>query len=112
MEKLCRLFGKGRQAWYQATLAKESTEMQELMILEEVKVYRAKLSRGGSVKIHKWLREFFEAHGIKMGRDKFHKLLKKYGMLVPKYKRGTRTTNSNHWFRRYKNLIEDLTVLP
>jgi len=45
-----------------------------------------------------------------MGRDKLHILLKGYHLLVPKYKRKTRTTNSRHGFRKYGNIAEELIL--
>ena len=45
-----------------------------------------------------------------MGRDALFDLLASEQMLVRKRKRRHITTNSNHWYRRYPNLIKGLTV--
>lgn len=42
-----------------------------------------------------------------MGRDKFFDFLRLYKLLVVKTKRHHVTTDSNHHFKKYKNLITD-----
>ena len=56
------------------------------------------------------LRESFAAHGIKLGRDGLYDLLDAPGMLIRVRKRKPRTTDSNHPYRRYPNLIKDLML--
>lgn len=47
-----------------------------------------------------------------MGRDKLFELLDQYGMLVRRRKRKRiHTTNSNHPFRKYPNLIREVVVI-
>lgn len=48
-------------------------------------------------------------HAIKMGRDKLADLLREHNLLIKK-KKGPKTTNSNHRFRRYANLTEGLEI--
>jgi putative transposase len=108
MEKLCRLFGKRRQSWYKATLTKESQAMKEMLIIEKVKRLRKELPRVGTEKLHICLKHFFRDHQMKVGRDQLHAILKSANLLVTKYKRRTRTTNSRHRFRKYENLVEGM----
>ncbi|MEZ4850464.1 MAG: IS3 family transposase [Bacteroidia bacterium] len=110
MEKLCRLFGKNRQSWYKATLLKESQYMKEMIVIEKVQRIRQELPRLGTEKLHICLKPFLRDHQIKMGRDKLNKLLKEAGLLVPKFKRYAKTTQSNHRFRKYENLIQELVL--
>jgi transposase InsO family protein len=42
-----------------------------------------------------------------MGRDKFYRFLRSNNLLVPKTKNYMTTTNSNHMYRKYKNLVKD-----
>jgi len=73
-----------------------------------VKQYRKKVgSRTGGIKLYKELKKEFTNQGIKMGRDKLYRLLKRYNLLVPKLKSYHVTTNSKHHFRKYKNLVKD-----
>jgi len=42
-----------------------------------------------------------------LGRDLFFNFLREYGLLVRKKRYRARTTFSNHWLRKYPNLIKD-----
>jgi len=46
-------------------------------------------------------------NGIKMGRDKLFSLLREHGLLVKPRRRRMRTTDSNHVYRKYPNLIKE-----
>lgn len=43
-----------------------------------------------------------------VGRDKFYKLMRKHQLMLPALRR-RHTTNSNHNYRKYKNLIKSFT---
>ncbi len=43
---------------------------------------------------------------IKIGRDKFYRFLRTYNLLIPKRRNYHTTTNSNHLYRKYKNLAK------
>ncbi len=45
-----------------------------------------------------------------MGRDKFLGLLKEHDLLVGRKRSYTRTTDSRHRFRRYGNLLKNMTI--
>jgi transposase InsO family protein len=73
-----------------------------------VKDYRKKVgSRTGGIKLHKELKQDFIDQDIKIGRDKFYRFLRLNNLLVPKTKNYITTTNSNHMFKKYKNLVKD-----
>jgi len=73
-----------------------------------IKDYRNEVGqRTGGMKLHDNLKSKMESLGIKMGRDKFYKLLRAYNLLVPKTKRYSITTNSKHHFYKYENLVKD-----
>ena len=73
-----------------------------------IKNYRHQFGlKTGGIKLHHELKFDFQQQGIKMGRDKFYKLLRTYNLLVPKSKRYFITTNSKHQFYKYNNLIKD-----
>jgi putative transposase len=61
----------------------------------------------GARKMYDMLQPFMMEHGIKMGRDALFDLLAANQLLVKKRKRKVRTTYSNHWLRKYPNLIRD-----
>ena len=74
------------------------------MVLE----YRKKVGmRTGGIKLYSELKQNFINQNIKIGRDKFYQVLRLHNLLVPKLKNYVTTTNSNHQFRKYKNLIQN-----
>jgi len=104
--KICNFFGYSRQAYYQSRQVQIKEFIDEQLIISEVKHIRKRQSRVGGRKLHKML----SAKGLRVGRDKLFKILKKYNLLVRPRKSFVKTTNSFHRFRKYKNLITDLTV--
>jgi len=73
-----------------------------------VKHYRKLVGqRTGGIKLYKELKKDLIEQNIKIGRDKFYDILRLNNLLVPKLKNYITTTNSNHLFRKYNNLIKD-----
>jgi putative transposase len=73
---------------------------------------RQQMPRIGTRKLHYMLTDTLQKHSIRIGRDKLFDLLSDYGLLVRRRKRKrTNTTDSNHPFRKYPNLIRALEVL-
>lgn len=73
-----------------------------------VQDYRKKVGqRTGGIKLYSELKQDFESQDIKIGRDKFYRFLRLHNLLVPKLKNYHTTTNSNHQFKKYKNLIQN-----
>ncbi|WP_223266523.1 IS3 family transposase [Gelidibacter gilvus] len=88
------------------TQQKELIDHQKLIAM--VKDYRKKVgSKTGGIKLYDALRQDFINADIKMGRDKFYRFLRLHKLLVPKSKNYITTTNSNHMFKKYKNLVKD-----
>lgn len=107
----CGLFGKSRQAFYgQQKNNADDRGMQEALVLKLVGEIRKDLPRCGTDKLHFMLKDAFPAHGIKLGRDGLYELLGRYGLLVRHRNRRPYTTNSNHHYRRYPNLIRELMI--
>lgn len=70
------------------------------------------MPRIGTRKLKSILDSSLEQHGIEMGRDKLFDLLSEYGMLVRKRKkRKAITTDSDHPFRKYPNLIRGIIII-
>lgn len=108
--KLTGLFGKSRQAYYQALTQADKQEMEDTIILRLVSEKRKEVEKAGTIKLLRMLDESFKAHNIKIGRDKFYDLLKVHGLLLRNRKRSSRTTDSNHRFRKYPNLIREIAL--
>ncbi len=107
MERLCGLFDKSRQAFYQRQQVIYEQALEEHFILSEVIQIRKKQPRLGGRKLLVKLAE----RGIEMGRDALFDLLRNNGMLVKRRRNGTITTHSSHWLRKYPNLIRHFEAL-
>lgn len=107
---ICGLFGYSRQAWYDNKKRHALYEMEEVLILSLAKKIRKEHKRMGGEKMLLLLQPVFDEHKIKCGRDKFYNLLGEHGLLVKRQRRGPRTTNSNHFYRKYPNLIKDMEL--
>lgn len=108
---ICSLFGYTRQAWYDSKKRQSKQSMAEVFILKEAQKLRKEHKKMGCEKIHHILTPLFAEHHIKCGRDKFYFLLREHGLLVRRTKRTCRTTNSNHFYRKYPNIVRDLELL-
>lgn len=78
------------------------------MIVQLVQSKRRRQPRVGGYKLYRMLKPDFQNMGIKMGRDRFFDIMRAEGLLINRRKGYHRTTNSNHRFRVYENLIEDI----
>ena len=104
----CKLFGKSRQAYYkQQEEETQRTDLEEALVLKLVKEVREELPRCGTDKLCYMLQPSFMEHGIKIGRDALYRLLGNYGLLIRQRKRKPYTTDSNHPYRKYPNLIKE-----
>lgn len=108
--RLCKLFGKSRQAFYKREDYLEEQYQIQVIVLELVSQLRRELPGIGTKKLYWCLREPFKTHGIKIGRDKLHEVLKKNGMLIRRRRGVPKTTNSRHWLKKYPNLVQELIV--
>jgi len=101
------LLGYSRQAYYQQKKQFEKESLQYDLLINEVLNIRKTQKRLGGRKLHYMLGPFMQGHNINIGRDAFFNLLSGRGLLVRKRKRRKPiTTFSDHWMRKYPNLIE------
>lgn len=61
----------------------------------------------GTLKVYKLIKPALEQKQIKIGRDKFYTLMREQSLLIQRKRRFHVTTNSNHRFWKYPNLIKD-----
>lgn len=64
----------------------------------------------GTRKLYHELKSDFKKHRIKIGRDRLFTILRNYGLLRKKRKKRVFTTDSNHPYRKYNNLIKGKKV--
>lgn len=108
--KLCGLFGKSRLAWYDRQKRENARLSDHGIVLEMVLVIRQELPRAGSAMLHRLIKPSLESMGIKMGRAALHSLLLDHGLTIrAKKRRAPRTTWSQHWLKKWPNLIRDIT---
>ncbi len=102
------MFGISRQAYYKHQQSQRRLAGQNYLVVQLVESIRQKHPRMGTRKIYHLIKPDLDSQGIKMGRDALFYLLANEGLLIRKRKRMHVTTNSNHWFRKYPNLIKGL----
>ena len=107
---LCGLFGYTRQAWYDSKKRQSEHQMKEVFILTEVLELRKEHKRMGGEKLLLLMQPLFNEHNIKCGRDKFYDLLRAHGLMIRRRKPGPKTTNSNHFYRKYPNIVRDIKI--
>jgi len=103
----CSLLGYSRQAYYQHQKQQEKEAFEGELVVQEVLGHRKLQKRIGGRKLFFMLQPFFQQHCFGMGRDAFFNLLRSYGLLIRVRKRKARTTDSNHHFKKYPNLIKE-----
>lgn len=108
---ICNKLMKSRAAYYKAVKADEIRLDEYRVIKSKVLYYRSFMTELGSKKLYHLINPNLVENNIKIGRDKFIKFLKKEDLLVPKRKpRYKITTDSNHPFKVYKNLTQELSI--
>jgi transposase InsO family protein len=111
MGALCGLFGITRQAWYQHQKYEGQEALEHEIVLKTVREFRNEQPKVGVRKLCLHLVEPLLRHGIGIGRDALFDLLRDRGMLIRRRKRKHITTDSNHPYRKYPNLIKEFTPL-
>lgn len=110
LKRLCGLFGKTRNAFYDHFQRQESTLFEEALVVDLVKSYRAVLPKVGGSKLLLILKEDFASHNISIGRDSFFDLLRKNNLLIKRKRRYVRTTDSNHPYRKWPDLTKSFKL--
>ncbi len=100
----CRLFGHCRQAYYQSKADIGSHVKNERLMLDTVREIRGEDPGIGGYKLWIMLTALF-GERFMPGGDSFYTLLRRHRLMLPPRKaRGT--TNSNHRYHKWKNLIK------
>ena len=108
MDTLCGLFGKSRQAYYQQSKHNYNEVVKTEFIIDFVVQQRKLMPRIGGRKLHFIIQNQLPENLVP-GRDKFFNLLREKDLLVKKKRYRAKTTWSNHWMRKYPNLIKEFT---
>lgn len=106
VDTMCGLFGKSRQAYYQQKNHNYKSAIQSEILLQLVDHERKLMPRIGGRKLLHKLKPLLVGD-LEVGRDAFFDFLREHGRLVRKKRYRVKTTFSNHWLRKYPNLIKD-----
>ena len=99
-----RLFGHCRQAFYQSKADIETEVEHEKKVVDAVREIRDEDPGIGCYKLWLMLISMFGRDFVP-GRDRFFVILRRRGLMLPKPK-PRHTTNSNHRYHKWKNLIK------
>ena len=105
MTAACDLLGHSRQAYYKKKTDEVERLAREIRILDAVREIREIDPGIGGIKLWLMLCMMFNT-GWVPGRDKFMNILRRHG-LMQKPRKSRSTTNSNHRYRKWQNLIKD-----
>lgn len=101
---LCELFGKSRQAFYQRERYNYKEQIKDEVLLQLIHRERKLMPRIGGRKLLVRLKPRIPPE-LMPGRDKFFDILRRNDLLAGNKRKRVRTTYSNHWMRKYPNLI-------
>lgn len=110
IELLCKVHGISRQSYYQMNKRDIKESYEEEIVLQLVREKRQRQTKVGVKKLYRMLKKVFEEMGLPIGRDRLFNILRRNGLLVVRKRKYIRTTNSNHRFWVYGNLIKGLKV--
>jgi len=111
LRRLCRLLGYSPQAYYQYQRLSLKRRLGEDLLVSQVLAHRRLQPRLGGRKLHEMLLPFMAGHDLYMGRDQLFDLLRENDLLIKKRRRSQpRTTDSNHWMKRYPDLAIKLKL--
>ena len=105
--KVCKDFGYSRDAYYKRKKRVKRHNSQKDEVIEMVRSRRHSQPREGTKKLYYVIKAQLKAKGIKVGRDKLFDILRDHDMLIKPRKSYVKTTNSNHQYKKYANLVKD-----
>ncbi|RZM15429.1 MAG: IS3 family transposase [Pedobacter sp.] len=107
LSALCALLGYSRQAFYQFEKNNNQNCFEAELVIQQVLLHRSLQPRLGTRKLLVLMQDFVQEHQLKLGRDALFDLLRSHKLLVKKRRRRVQTTFSNHWQKKYPNLIRE-----
>lgn len=110
LQRLCGLFGKTRQAYYEHSWSTADGELEEALVVDLVRQLRTTMPGVGGVKLLQIVRQNMQGHPVLIGRERFFKLLRQHDLLVRPRRRYVATTQSHHHYRKWPNLTSGLSI--
>jgi putative transposase len=108
----CKRLGYARSSYYKARKVRSINIEKEQKIVDWVVKKRHVMPKIGGKKLHHIFikKEIVESMAT-VGRDKLFTLLKKYELQVVRKRKYVTTTNSNHPFKKYTNLLKGTDII-
>jgi putative transposase len=107
---VCKAMKRSRQSYYKAIRSHRRTELDKEKLSKLVEPIKRLMPRLGGRKLRYLLQDQMAENAIKMGRDRFFDWLRKNDLLVKRKRQYVHTTQSNHRFWVYNNLIKEMKV--
>jgi transposase InsO family protein len=103
IELACELVELPRSTYYYC-----SQKVDESQLMADMEAVVGQFPRYGSRRVAQQLRR--APYGYRINRKRAQRIMRQEGWLRPVRRKGYRTTNSNHLYPRYANLVKDLKV--
>jgi putative transposase len=111
LREFCRLLGHSPQAYYQYQKALGKSVLEDDLLIAQVLHHRLLQPKLGGRKLYAMMEPFMADHHIVRGRDRLFDLLRENDLLNRKRRLSKpRTTDSNHWMKKYPDLIKDILL--
>ena len=91
---------------YDPKITREEKERQDADIREKIEQIRVFFPRAG----YRPLIHHLKRHSVIVGETRLRRILKESGLFVKPLKRFVKTTDSNHNFQTYPNLLPEMTI--
>ena len=108
--RLCEKVGMSRQNYYKGHQKENARQVDANLIEELVKAERAVQPRLGGKKLHVVLSPKLAEANVRIGRDRFFKVLDEKGLLLDPLPKMPRTTNSRHYLPVFTNQFKALEL--
>lgn len=99
-----------RQNYYKHRKLRQRRQVDEGLMLSLVRRERAVQPKLGTRKLLHMLKGEMRSVGIYVGRDRLFSILGENRLLIPRRRKGCRTTDSRHGFGVYCNLLKDAVL--
>jgi transposase InsO family protein len=110
VKQISERFGYSRDGYYKAKSRLATKQIAHNKVLELVVKEKSKQPFLGVRKMQVRIKKELESYGIKAGRDLLFFIIREAGLLVKIRARYCVTTDSNHPFRKYDNLLIDKII--
>lgn len=110
IKTLCCKVGMSRQNYYKARRLRQRQAVDEELVKTLVNMERRAQPRLGGLKLHGLLRKELAEEGVRLGRDRFFKVLKNQGLLLEPLPKAPHTTCSTHSLPVFSNQVKDMKL--